>query len=124
LLILAGHLGGEPARAALRDVLDHAGPAITEAYEDDGAYLSELRETVDAADDEALIEYVRIGVTLPVREVDLPASLAALAPAAAPDGDLLTEIVAAWHDLSGERRWLLVQLTRDLRTASQHHTST
>jgi hypothetical protein len=74
---------------------------------------------VKLADDDELRRLAVIGLTMPVVDVDLPATLAALMPVSAPDSDLLTELVSAWPELTPDRRWRLVELVRDLRAASR-----
>jgi transcriptional regulator with XRE-family HTH domain len=119
LHVLAGHISGEDARTALGGLVDAAAHEIEREY--DAAYRDQLHARLDVANEDHEVRTLAVElVTLPVHGVDYP-TLPALSAADAPDADLLDEIIRAWPQLTPERRWRLVEITRDLRDCSARY---
>jgi transcriptional regulator with XRE-family HTH domain len=117
LLILGRQLEGKRAKEALRQLFEQSADGIAAEYGPDES--ERLLSRLEGAKDEELLDLASHAITLPVPAVDWPASLAAAAPASAPDADLFREVTDAWRELTPDRRWRLVELVRDLRHVSQ-----
>jgi transcriptional regulator with XRE-family HTH domain len=114
LHVLAGHLPLEQGKQALRAVVETAAKGTTD--ESDLDALEGVKRDLDAAaDPAALSDAAVVLVTTAVHGVDYP-ELDIAGPA--PDVDLLAELVAAWPQLTPDRRWRMVELARDLQACS------
>ena len=121
LLVLGSQLRGEQARVELRRLFDSAEEYF--AQDHDEQELPRLRRKLEAAaTDEDFRLLAMTAYTTPAKEVDWPAALTTVLPADVPDSDLLGQLIAAWSQLTPDRRWRLVELVRDMKQASRQHT--
>jgi hypothetical protein len=117
LLILGNQLTGSAARRQLSDLVKEMLATTTESEELDG--LRRLKASVGDANRAQLRQAAIDVLTYTSRSVLLPETLRRAIPAGVADPDLFGRLLDAWGELTGARRWRLVELAEDLRTASQ-----
>lgn len=114
LLALAGHLDASSARPEFRTLVRRARAQLVSDYGDEGAYADDLAERVGAMSTATDVRVLAFELgTLPFDSVGTPPEVDGQAPSGTPDRSMMRELLAAWSEMSPDRRWRLLLTAKD-----------